>query len=360
MKEFYLPFIVDIQTAYPEFYFDQSTLIDALCDAWKDKVPNLKRLRLIHENVKVDKRHIATEVDKYLKFENFDEKNNLYLKVATKIAIKSIESILINNNIRPEEIQSLWSNTVTGFAIPSLEARVMNHFDFSSKTKRVPLMGLGCMAGVAGLNRVADYLKGHPDEAALFFSAELCSLTFQLNDTSAANLVATGLFGDGAAAVLLVGDNHPLRKKAALKWEASESIFFKDSQDTMGWHVGAEGLKIILSKSVPDVVKNRLKDPMIHFLNDQNLNLRDISNFMTHPGGPKVLSAMEELLGLNESFLHHSWESLAQNGNMSSVSVLDIIHRTIQARTNEKPGEKCLAIAMGPGFSAEVGLYSWI
>jgi alkylresorcinol/alkylpyrone synthase len=355
-----MSYIVDIQLAFPENYYSQSELVESLCEVWKHKVNNLNRVKLIHANVKVSKRHIACEIKHYIQKRSFDENNELFIKTATEISTDAIEKVLKENNLTANDISSLWSNTVTGFAIPSLESRVMNRLPFKTNTKRVPLLGLGCMAGVAGINRVSDYLKGHPKEAVIFFSVELCSLTFQLEDTSAANMVATGLFGDGAAAVLMVGEEHPLKEKASLKWEASQSIFFPNSQDTMGWKVGSSGLNIVLSKSVPNVVKDQLKGPLMHFLEEHKLDLKDIKNFMAHPGGPKVLESMEEIFDLPAKGLIHSWESLSENGNMSSVSVLDIIKRTIRTKREEKSGDFALSVAMGPGFSAEIGLFTWM
>tara|TARA_R110002072_G_scaffold534_6_gene3946 strand:+ start:123494 stop:124570 length:1077 start_codon:yes stop_codon:yes gene_type:complete len=357
-----MPYIVDIQTSFPEFFYTQEQLIGEITKQWEGKLTNLKRIEQIHQNVLVKSRHLAVPLDKYFSFESFDEKNNLYIEKAVELAEQAIVKLLKKNNLKEEDISSLWSNTVTGFAIPSLDARVMNKIAFKKNTKRVPLMGLGCMAGVAGINRVADYLKAYPNEAVIFFSVELCSLTVQSEDISVANLVSTGLFGDGCAAVLMVGDNHPLKNNAPLKWLSSESIFFPDTQDVMGWAVGEKGLKIILSKSVPQVTEKELPGPLNEFLKANALELSQIDTFIAHPGGPKVLLAMEKVFDLPEGGLKHSWESLAENGNMSSVSVLDIFKRTIEEsalKRQELKGRKAISLAMGPAFSAELGLLEW-
>jgi alkylresorcinol/alkylpyrone synthase len=216
------------------------------------------------------------------------------------------------------------------------------------------------MAGVAGLNRVAEYLKAFPDEAVIFFSVELCSLTMQIQDISVANLISSGLFGDGGAAVLMVGDKHPLRSKAKLKWHSSKSIFFPNTEDVMGWKVGASGLKIILSKSVPVVTAENLPSALKDFLPENNLSLQDISTFFAHPGGPKVLEAMEKVLDLPQKGLIHSWNSLAENGNMSSVSVLDIFKRIFNESDSKPKSGHALSVAMGPAFSTELGLFEWV
>jgi len=354
-----MAYLLDIQTAFPDNYYTQKELIDGLVGVWKDKIKNTKRVATVHENVLVKGRHLAVPLENYFKFKNFDEKNNHFLEQAQNLAVKAISKLLKNNKLAAQDIGSLWSNTVTGFAIPSLEARVMNQLPFSDETKRVPLLGLGCMAGAAGINRVADYLLGHPQEAVIFFSVELCSLTFQLEDITMANLISTGLFGDGCAAVLMVGDKHPLAKKAPLKWIASKSVFFKDTEDVMGWNVGEKGLKIILSKSVPEITEKKLAKPLANFLKDQHLSLAQIQAFFAHPGGPKVLLAMEKVLDLPAGGLKHSWDSLAENGNMSSVSLLDILKRNLYSRPIELRDTYALSLAMGPAFSAEMGLFKW-
>lgn len=354
-----MPYLVDITTNFPDNYYSQDNLIEKLKSVWKDKITNLNRVDSIHKNVLVRGRHLALPVEMYFNQMSFGERNNHFIKESTQLATKAINELLEKYDLDPSDISSLWSNTVTGFAIPSLEARVMNQINFSSKTKRVPLLGLGCMAGAAGINRCADYLKAYPTEAVIFFSVELCSLTLQLENISVPNLVSTGLFGDGAAAVLMVGDEHPLRTSSSLKWLGSRSEFFNNTEDVMGWNVSEEGMEIILSKSVPKVTEEFLPEPLQSFLRDHGLNLSKISSFFAHPGGPKVLQAMEKVLDLPQYGLKRSWDSLAEKGNMSSVSVLHILQRHLEEKTNDLSGTFGLSLAMGPAFSAEMGLFQW-
>lgn len=357
-----MPALVAIETAFPKNYYSQAEIIDSLKDIWKEKVKNTKRLQTIQENVLVGGRHLSMPLEDYFKGKTFGERNHHFIETATGLLHEAAENVLKRYNLKPSDISSLWSNTVTGFAIPSLEARLMNRLEFRQDTKRVPLLGLGCMAGVAGINRVADYLKAYPSEAVLFLSVELCSLTFQVEDISVANLVSTGLFGDGAAAVLMVGDEHPLAHTAPLHILSSESVFFPDSEDVMGWDVGETGLKIILNKNVPEVTEKQLAGPLQNFLKKHNIELSDLSNILAHPGGPKVLMAMEKILDLPEKGLSHSWASLNERGNMSSVSVLDIIERHLkeyESNHKKNKGHHVLSLAMGPAFSAEIGLLKW-
>jgi alkylresorcinol/alkylpyrone synthase len=355
----FMPFISEIKLSFPENYYSQKQLIEHVSKAWQGKIKNMSRVESIHSNVLVEGRHLALPLEKYFELNNFDEKNNLFIEKAVDLGTQAIEALLKSTGLEASDISSIWSNTVTGFAIPSLEARIMNRLPFSPETKRVPMLGLGCMAGAAGINRVADYLKAYPQEAVIFLSVELCSLTVQFEDVSVANLISTGLFGDGAAAVLVVGDQHPLAKKSPIKWLGSQSTFFPDSQDVMGWKVGEKGLKIVLSKSVPDVVESQLPGPLNNFLEKNGLELSQIDSFIAHPGGPKVLQAMEKVFDLPLGGLKYSWESLAEKGNMSSVSLLDIFSRMLISKESSHSQRYALSLAMGPAFSAEMGLFQW-
>ena len=347
---------------FPDFTYTQEEITLSLSKIWKDKFKNTDRPRAIQENVLVETRHLCMPLKNYFTPMPFKERNDQFIESSVKMMSEATQRLLDKNNLLPEEITSLWSNTVTGFAIPSLEARLMNKIKFQQNTKRVPLMGLGCMAGVAGINRVGDYLTAFPQEAVVFLSVECCSLTLQLEDLSIANLISSALFGDGSAAVLMVGDEHPLAANAPLKLCKSESLFLPDTEDVMGWDIGEKGLKIILNKNVPEVAEKQLKKPLLDFLEKSNLQLCDIASFFAHPGGPKVLLAIEKILDLPQRGLVHSWESLKACGNMSSVSVLDILKRHIDEYYDygkTKKGAYGLSLAMGPAFSAELGLLKW-
>lgn len=357
-----MPYLTDIQMSFPEHYYSQKDLIEKLKEVWSDKIFNTKRLDGIQNNVQVESRHLALPLENYFDLNTFDEKNNHFIQTSTLLAKEAIEKVLTENNLQSTDISAIFSNTVTGFSIPSLEARVMNLIKFKSDTKRNPLLGLGCMAGVAGINRAADYLLAYPSEAVLFFSVELCSLTVQTEDISIANLISTALFGDGAACVLMVGDEHPLASKSKLKLLASKSVFFPDTENVMGWKVGAKGLNIILSKGVPEITEEKIPLPYQDFLKQNSLQHSDIKTFFAHPGGPKVLQALALALEISDEELAYSWLSLKEKGNMSSVSVLDIMNRIIienQACKKYNKGDYAISLAMGPAFSAELGLLQW-
>ncbi len=270
-----MPFIHSIETAFPKNYFSQKDLFNHLHSHWKEKFYNSSRIETIHKNVQVKGRHLALDPNEYFELKGFEDKNAAFIDKALDLCTQAVGDLIEKTKINPKEITALISNTVTGFSIPSLEARLMNRIEFSPQTKRIPIMGLGCLAGVAGLNRAMDYLKGHPSEAIIFFSVELCSLTLQLEDISMANIISSGLFGDGAAAVLCLGDEHPLVASSKLKFKDSYSSFYPNSERVMGWDITDTGLKIILSQDVPKVCRE-LVPPDIKALLDRN-NISDSS-----------------------------------------------------------------------------------
>ena len=223
----------------------------------------------------------------------------------------------------------------------------------------MPLVGLGCVAGAAGIARLHDYLVGHPDAVAVLMCVELCSLTLQRDDPSVANLVASGLFGDGAAAVVAAGRDRAaeLVSEGQVQPEvlAARSRLYPGSERVMGWDVGSGGLKIVLDGAVPEVVRRYVGDDTARFLADHGLTSADIEWYVAHPGGPKVLEALQEALGVEREALQVTWDSLRDIGNLSSASVLHVLADTLRDRP-PRPGSYGLLLAMGPGFCSELVL----
>jgi alkylresorcinol/alkylpyrone synthase len=244
--------------------------------------------------------------------------------------------------------------TVTGVATPSIDARLMNRMGLRRDLKRTPIFGLGCVAGAAGIARAADYLRGHPDETVALLSVELCSLTLQQEDFSIANLIASGLFGDGAAAVILTGADIPSDGPEIV---TTRSVFYRDTEHVMGWDVTSEGFRVVLSGDVP-VIARGIRSDVEAFLAESGLALGDIESFVCHPGGPKVLEAFEEALDQPREAFELTWRSLARVGNLSSASVLMVLADTMAER-RPPAGSHGLLISMGPGFCAELVLLKW-
>jgi len=223
--------------------------------------------------------------------------------------------------------------------------------------RRVPMFGLGCVAGAAGVARLHDYLRGAPDDVAVLLSVELCSLTFPGLKSEIAGWVGSALFGDGAGAVVAVGERRASRIRAAgPDIVASRSHLYPDSLRTMGWDVGATGLQLVLSADVPEVVSRYLRDDVTGFLAAHDLAIDDIGTWVSHPGGPKVIEAIVASLDLPDDALELTWRSLADVGNLSSSSVLHVLRDTIAKGPAAGPG---LMMAMGPGFCSELVLLQW-
>jgi alkylresorcinol/alkylpyrone synthase len=224
--------------------------------------------------------------------------------------------------------------------------------------KRLPLFGLGCVGGAAGIARTADYLQGHPAEAVIFFAVELCSLTIQRDDLSMANLIASGLFGDGAAAVLMVGNDHARAQPGLPRVIASQSHFFPETEHIMGWDVTNSGFKVLLSADIAELAQSEIRPIMETFLGKHDLTIHDIEYWLVHPGGPRVIRALQDGLGLPDEAVSLSWETLAEVGNISSASVLVILDKFMK-RVRPKPNAYGVLMAMGPAFSAELVLLQW-
>jgi alkylresorcinol/alkylpyrone synthase len=356
-----MPVIVSTITGFPDHYYSQETLLAAAQQEWTRKRASIsKSLEQFYTNVKVKGRNLAWPLERYTRPTTFEERNDAYVETALELGERTICGLLDQLQMSPHEIDQLTVVSTTGIAVPSLDARLMNRIPFSPSMKRLPLFGLGCMGGAAGIARTADYLQGHPNETVVLVAIELCSLTIQRDDLSLANLVASGLFGDGAAAVLMVSDDHP-RAKHALPLPRvidSQSQFFPETEHIMGWDMTNSGFKVMLSADIAGLAQSQVRPSLEAFLGRHNLSLADIDHWLVHPGGPKVIRALEEGLGLPDEALALSWESLAEAGNISSASVLQVLDKFMK-RLQPEPDAYGLLMAMGPAFSAELVLLQW-
>lgn len=343
--------IYSVKTSFPEIYATQQEISLEISSIWPDKK---KFIEQFHQSSKVSGRHLSIPLNSYKDLGDIGDRSLKWIDVALELQTKNIIALLNQAGIKASDISLITSTTVTGLSIPTLEAKLMNKIPFKPNTKRMPLFGLGCLGGVAGINRVHDYLKGHPKEAALLLATELCTLTFQFNDKSVANLVGTSLFADGAAAVLLVGDEHPLYKESQFQILNHESFFYPNTERIMGWDIVSTGFQIVLSGDVPKIVVEQVKPNMNSFLSDNKLTMSDINFLVSHPGGPKVLDQLSMISGKSSDEFKHSWNSLSEKGNMSSVSVLHVMEKTILEKRNSN--EIGLMLAMGPAFCSEMSL----
>src|SRR5699024_2999241 len=293
------------------------------------------------------------------------EKNNLYIKYAKKYSLEAIDHCLTNKeqlkeNIPFDAIDLIIFVSSTGISTPSLDVHLMNERPFRENVSRMPLWGLGCAGGAIGLSRAYEWLSTNPEKIALIVCCELCSLTFQKEDTKKSNWVGTALFGDGVGAALLMGEQSSYlsyRKHPTPAIKRISSFTEKNSTSVMGWGVSERGLEVIFSKSIPALVKTVWKKHIISFLNDLFLTEKDIHSFITQPGGKKVLEAMEETLSISNKKIIHSHYVLRNHGNMSSATVLYVLYEWMKETVSKEA--KSVLSALGPGFSSELLLLEW-
>jgi alkylresorcinol/alkylpyrone synthase len=350
------PAVRAVGRVLPPHYADQETLIAALRDLWATKHFNIERLEDLHRSVQVTGRYLALPVDQYPALDSFEKRNDAWIRVAQELGAEAIMAALKEAGLTPRDVDHLFFVTVTGIATPSIDARLVNRLGMRPDVKRTPIFGLGCVAGAAGTARASDYLRAFPDHVAVLLSVELCSLTHQRDDLSITNIIASGLFGDGAAAVVLSGGNR--RAPRAPRVLATSSVFYPDTEEMMGWDVVGSGFKVVLSSRVPALVRERVRTDVDTFLAANGLERSDIRHWIAHTGGPKVLKALEEGLELPPKALDRSWRSLARTGNLSSASVLFVLGELLDAR-EAGPGDIGLLMAMGPGFCSELVLLQW-
>ncbi len=347
--------IAAVGKALPPNYYGQEELLAAFRQLWTGRVRNLDRLERLHRNVLVGGRHLALPLEEYQDLETWGDSNDAWIRVAQDVGEAAIVQALERAGLDRQEVDAFFFVTVTGVATPSIDARLMNRLGLPARIKRVPIFGLGCVAGAAGIARAADYVKAYPDQVALLLSVELCSLTLQRKDLSIPNLISSGLFGDGAAAVVVVGSE---RQASGPRIVASRSIFYPDTEQVMGWEISEKGFQVVLSAEVPEMVSGHLRQDVDRFLADHGHSRDEITSWVAHPGGPRVLEAMAETLELENGELDVTWRSLAEVGNLSSTSVLLVLEETLREH-RPAPGSLGMLLAMGPAFCSELVLLEW-
>jgi alkylresorcinol/alkylpyrone synthase len=347
--------VAAVGSAFPPHFYDQETLIDAFRRHWQQRHYNLERLERLHRNVLVGGRHLALTIGEYERLENWGQANDAWIRVALDVGERAVREALDRAGLDVADVDAFFFVTVTGVATPSIDARLMNRLGLPPRVKRIPIFGLGCVAGAAGVARASDYVRAYPDQVAVLLSVELCSLTLQRKDLSIPNLIASGLFGDGAAAAVVTGNGRASRGPRII---ATRSVFYPDSESVMGWDISEEGFRVILSAEVPEMVTQHLRRDVDEFLSEHGLTRGEISSWISHPGGPKVLEAMEQALELDREALEPAWRSLRTNGNLSSTSVLLVLKETMD-HAPPAPGSFGVMLAMGPGFCSELVLLEW-
>jgi alkylresorcinol/alkylpyrone synthase len=350
--------IVGAASAFPRYHYDQKQLCEAFVAYWGDRLPEPRKFELLHSNVGVNGRYLSLPIEEYPAL-RFSEANDVWIRTAVELGEKAIPAAIAQAGIDKSEISAFFFVSVTGVASPSIDARLINKLGLSQNMRRVPIFGLGCVAGAAGISLAADYVRAYPDRYALLLSVELCTLTIQHEDLSMANLISTGLFGDGGAAVIVGGD----KTKAANNGNPgpniidTQAVFYPDTEHVMGWDISSNGFQIVLSPEVPNVIASNVGRDLDVLLGKHQLTRADIGCWMLHTGGPKILRATAQALGVGDDALWASWEALGEMGNLSSSSVLMVLEKTIAKRP--APGTWSILAAMGPAFCSELVLLRW-
>jgi alkylresorcinol/alkylpyrone synthase len=355
--------IAGAASALPEHRYPQEVITAALKHHWNGSLARPKLLDRLHTRAGVEYRHLAFPLEQYARFGSWGEANAAWLEVAQDLGARAIDGALERAGIERQELDALFVVSVTGVASPSLDARLINVMRLRPDIKRTPIFGVGCVGGALGLTRAADYVLAYPGHAAALLSVEVCSLTIQHDDTSTANLISTGLFGDGAAAVIVAGSQRTANQAQSAEAAGPHivgcrSVFYPDSEDVMGWNISQDGFRIVLSPRLPDIIKRHLAGDVDAFLQSFGLARGEISNWLIHTGGPKVLEAIQDTLELGDRTLDRSWECLRRCGNLSSASVL-LVLEDVMMQHRPAPGTLGVLLAMGPGFCSEMILVRW-
>jgi alkylresorcinol/alkylpyrone synthase len=313
--------------------------------------PQVDRLMPAFDNTEIVTRNFCKPISYYAEPNTFEQRNDDYIENALQYSIQAIETALAKADVNKVDITDLIFISTTGLATPSIDALIINKMRLNPHINRIPVWGLGCGGGVSGMAKANTLAKANPDALVLLVAVELCSLTLIKNDYSKSNFIGSSLFSDGIAAVIVKGDNHNTQKKINIL--AASSKLYYDSLEVMGWDFKDTGFKVLFSKDIPTFIHENIRGDIDAFLSKQNLELKDIKNFVFHPGGKKVLDAYADALKVEGDFLHNTRQVMNENGNMSSVTVLYVLEKFMEEGYESGYG---LMLAMGPGFSSEMVL----
>ncbi|PWA12413.1 type III polyketide synthase [Pueribacillus theae] len=361
-----MPYILSVGTESPPHYFSQEEVKNFVRELFHSQFRNIDRLLNIFHNGQIEGRYFSAPLEWFQKEHTFSEKNNLYIELAVELGVKAIEKALHNVNFfaKPvpfKEIDAIFFISSSGISTPSIDALIMNKLPFSNHLKRIPIWGLGCAGGAAGISRAFEYCTAFPEANVLILSVELCSLTFQKGDLTKSNLIGTSLFADGVACGLVCGDESTLLSTSRLRNSpyilGNSSAFMPESEDVMGWEIKNTGLHVIFSKDIPQIIEGWLKPNVVEFLEKYDLSIHQVQHFVAHPGGRKVLEAYERTLNLSEDKLSISADVLKKYGNMSSATILYVLQQFLLQNLDEY--DIGLLMALGPGFSSETVLLEW-
>ena len=348
-----MPRIIAATHAFPPYAVSQQEVKKTVSRFFAGAVTDLDRLLTIFDNSRIEQRHFMMPPEWYLQSRSLLERTHVYQENGLALIEEAAKACLATADCYPEMIDQVIFVSSTGHATPTLDAHLINRLRMRPNTSRLPIWGLGCAAGAVGLSRANDYCRAYPGRRVLLVALECCSLTFMAGDITKKNLIATSLFADGAAAVLVGGDEIEADGPLIL---ASHSHLFPDSYRIMGWDFQDEGMQLVLSPKLPLIVRQELPVLVNTFLSEHCISRPEIIHFVTHPGGARVVDAYRDSLHLSAEELRQTEEVLRSCGNMSSVSVLVVLEKWLASGGMATAGHGLLS-AFGPGFSAELLLF---
>ncbi len=340
------PRLVSLATAVPPIDFPQGEVTRRAAKLFGVRSEAYAWLAPIYENAAIDTRHSCKPFDWFLEDHSFGERNDAFIEHATALLAEAAGAALEQAGLQAADIDAIVTVCTTGVATPSLDARLMQQMGFRTDVERTPVFGLGCAGGVIGLARAAQLARAKPASRVLLLVVELCALTFRHRDRSKSALIATALFGDGAAAAVV--SCRPEDAAGAPRLGPAGEHTWPETLDVMGWDVDGDGLKVVLSRDIPTLVREELRPVVDAFLAKHGGDLNDIAGFVCHPGGAKVMDAIEDCFGLQRGDLRHTRAVLREHGNMSAATVLFVLRRALDHGAR---GPQLLT-TMGPGFTA--------
>ncbi len=355
-----MPRLLSIERYLPPYRYDQEVVTEWV-RRWLAEEPagTAARLLSVYASAGVRTRASVVPIEEVFRPGDFETQTRRYRAVACKAGAEVAGRAIAAAGLRPQDVDFVVSVSCTGFMIPSLDSYVANTLGMGGSLGRLPITEAGCAGGVVALARAYDHLRAHPDRAALVLAVELSSLTFQRWDRSPTNVVSTAIFGDGGAAVVLVGDEHPAADRGLVRLAATGSAFFPGTTHLMGFELRNPGLQIVLDRGLAPFVRREVVPAVDGFLASRCLDRSRITRWILHPGGRRVIEVMAERLGLGASDLAATETVLSEHGNLSSVTVLFVLDEMLR-RQHPRPGELGLLGAFGPGFSAERALLEFL
>ena len=349
-----MPTLLAIERYLPPFRYEQEE-VTRWVEEWLRGYEDSARLISVYQSAGVKRRASVVPIDEVFRPGDFEAQNERYVAIAREVGIDLARRALASAEIAPRDVEAIVSVSCTGFMIPALDAYVADALRMGPRLARLPITESGCAGGVVALSRARDYLVAHPRAAVLVLAVEFASLTFQRWDRTATNVVSTAIFGDGGAAVVLVGREHPRAHGGAARVAGAGSVFFPGTTHLMGFRLRNQGLQIVLDRELAPFVRREVVGAVTQFLEDLSLRREDVAHWILHPGGRRIIEVMSERLGLSEADLAPTEAVLAEHGNMSSVTVLFVLDEMLRAG-RPRPGERGVLGAFGPGFGAEFAL----